>query len=87
MQTKLDWKNEPQMKRYEKERDHRRKKYGRITYDCQEAKTEPGNRVRCARGKLLSRLSGDGSIYLLFVIRGRTSFACKSCQWFKPATD
>ena len=84
MQTKLDWRDVGAMDRYDREREFHRRRYQRITYDCIYARPCGNNRVKCTRGKILSRLSNDGTVYLLFVIRGRTSFACKNCRYFVP---
>lgn len=83
MQTKLNWRDSRSLDIFEMEREAHRRRNHRITYDCQEAHSVAGNRVICARGKILSDLSLDGSIYLLFVIRGRTSYRCKDCPWFR----
>lgn len=87
MRTKLDWNDSRVMESYERERARHRRRNHRITYDCESAKTIPGNRVRCSRGKILHSESTDGSIYLLFVIRGRTCGICKTCSYFSSGDN
>jgi hypothetical protein len=82
VKTKLDWRDLPSLDKFEKERNRHRRRNHRITYDCKFAHSVEHDRVVCIRGKILGALSLDGSVYLLFIIRGRTSFACKKCTWF-----
>ncbi len=63
----------------EKKRAENRKRHNRITYDCEFARVN-GLRVRCEKGRILDKLSYDGSMYLLAVLKGRTSYACKVCD-------
>jgi hypothetical protein len=81
MKTLVNWKDQATQDKYEKERNRHRRRNHRITYDCQNAKAK-GERCICNRGKILNSASIDGSMYLLAVVRGRTSFQCKSCLWF-----
>ena len=67
--------------RCEKRRQRHKKRIGRLTYDCEYAHIFD-MRVRCMKNKTLDKLSTDGSMYLLAVLRGRTSFACRSCKYY-----
>lgn len=63
----------------EKKRVRHKRRIGRVTYDCQYAKVN-GERVRCKKERILDKLSSDGSMYLLAVLKGRTSYACLKCD-------
>lgn len=67
---------------FELERVEHRKTHGKITFDCLQARVM-GNRVRCAAGHKLHPGSRDGSMYLIAVLRGRTSNACIFCTDYK----
>ncbi len=86
MKTLLDYRDTKTVEKFEKERARHRRRNHRITYDCRNTQCK-GERVFCTRGKILQNLSADGSIYNVFVIRGRTSFACKTCSWFIPSEN
>ena len=66
----------------EREREEHRKRHGRITFDCFGAVAR-GDRVFCTQGETLHHESKDGSMYLLAVLRGRTSSACKACEHYE----
>jgi lipopolysaccharide/colanic/teichoic acid biosynthesis glycosyltransferase len=80
------WRNPQLLETCERERVQHRNRNGRITYDCENAKVTQ-DRVHCTRGKILCYLSLDGSLYLLAVLRGRTSCVCKRCAWFKSNNE
>ena len=80
-QTKLPqnvWDDVGFLDRCEKSRQKTKKRLGRVTYDCENAKVF-GMRVKCEKERILDKLSADGSMYLIAVLKGRTSYACLKC--------
>lgn len=69
----------------EEQRDERRRKAGRISFDCLNLKVR-GDRVICAKGKLLGS-SRDGSIALITVMRGVLLGSCRECSEFTKEED
>lgn len=63
------------------ERKAHRLTHDHLTYDCQNARVR-GERVYCSAGHRLVASSLDGSMYLLAVLRGRTSTVCRTCRDF-----
>lgn len=61
-------------------RDSRRKRYGRIAFDCFNLKERDG-RAFCIKGHYLG-WSEDGTIDLKLILKGITPSACKSCLDF-----
>ncbi len=72
----------PQMPAWEDERDKNRQRLGRVTFDCFHA-VATDDRVKCSKGVELRSDTPDGSMYLLAIIRGRTSSYCLTCQWYE----
>lgn len=70
-------------------RDEARKKLGRISFDCYNLKLSPcfkGKRVYCAKGHPLGRAK-DGTLDLMFVLRGMLAGACKECGDYDGGND
>lgn len=66
----------------EEQRDLKRKKYGRIAFDCYNLKLKvEGDRVFCAKGHLLGRVKDKG-LKLTAILRGITPSVCRSCWDF-----
>jgi len=63
-------------------RDEKRKKSLFLTFDCYNTRAY-GDRVECAKGRRLQNNSYDGSMGLMGVLRGTTSSACRSCQYYE----
>lgn len=59
-------------------RELRRKKSGRITFDCYTLKVR-GDRVYCAKGYLLGRAK-DGTADLATILTGILFGVCKDCR-------
>ena len=66
--------------RLEEERDKKRVKSGRLTYDCFNLH-HLGTRAHCAEGMRIGQAL-DGSMELIAVLRGITSGVCKTCELF-----
>ena len=75
------WDNGEMLDRMESERDARRKRMQRITFDCLELKCR-GDRAVCSKGLYLGQ-ARDGSMGLVTVLRGVTSGSCLHCSWFR----
>jgi len=71
------WNDRELLSQLEDERDRKRGD-GRISYDCFHLKLRD-NRVYCDKGKLLGP-ARDGSLSLLYVLRGVCSGACRECK-------
>lgn len=63
----------------------KRRKKGRITFDCLNGKVD-GSRVVCSKGKRLG-WSKDGSISLLLVLQGISLAVCKDCRRYDEETQ
>ena len=74
------WDNELLLAELEKRRDAKRLQTGSLTFDCLHLKFK-GDRAYCVKGKHLGQ-AGDGSLYLLTVLRGINSSMCKDCKYF-----
>jgi len=61
-------------------RDSRRKRLGKIAFDCFNLKVR-GNRTYCAKGHHLGQ-SKDGTLSLLPTLKGVTPSICKLCRDF-----
>lgn len=71
------WDDAETLAKLEKERDLRRSDGKRLTFDCLNLKCK-GDRAYCSKGMRLGQ-SKDGSMFLVTVLKGITSGACKSC--------
>lgn len=74
------WDNQGFLVACEEKRDKHRKDIGRLTFDCFQAKARE-DRVVCAKGFTLGNVK-DGSMFLIAVLKGRTSAQCKRCAEF-----
>lgn len=66
----------------EKLRVRHKKRIGRLTYDCVNT-VVTGDRVKCKAKRILDKLSADGSMKLLGVLKGRTSTFCLECTKYE----
>jgi hypothetical protein len=72
------WNDAGYLDKCEKLRKKQKKRGKRLTYDCVHAAVK-GDRVRCQKSRILDKLSNDGSMYIVGVLEGRTSYACLKC--------
>lgn len=61
-------------------RDSRRKRFGRVAFDCFNLKVED-DRVHCTKGHHLGQAE-DGTLALTLVLKGITPRVCRECQDF-----
>jgi len=74
------WDNQDLLEELEKRRGYLRARGRRLTFDCLNLKCRD-ERAYCSRGYCL-RISGDGGLTLMTVLRGVTSSVCKNCKEF-----
>lgn len=75
---------EPQASVLEAIREEKRKKKGRITFDCFNAiYPSKGSRVKCKLGLQMTTTGAKGTMELAAVLAGRTGYLCRRCSHFE----
>lgn len=75
------WDNQKQLVAFGVCRAKARLTKKRLTFDCFKAHSKEA-RVYCRNGHPLNPKSGDGSMFLISVLKGTTSSQCKNCPDF-----
>ena len=75
------WDNKKLLDSSESARNLRRILWGRLTFDCHNAKCQ-GDKVKCSMNHNLGSAK-DGTMALIGVLQGRTASCCRSCKDFE----